>query len=277
MAMKPERAAELDALCLTFRQRLVRLLHAIQTGHPGGSLSACEILTVLYFEKASVNPADPRDPARDRIILSKGHAAPMLYLALAEKGFFPASDLAGLRQCGSHLQGHPCPSRTPGVELPSGPLGMGLSAGLGKALALRLDRSPAHVYVILGDGELNEGTVWEAAMAAAKFHPGNLTAIVDRNRVQLDGSCADIMPMGDLAAKWRAFGWKTLICDGHDVAALAGAFDEAKEEKASPTVIVAETIKGAGVSFMEGKNTWHGSPIGDEQLALALRELEGDI
>lgn len=275
MALSTQRREELEALCQKFRIDLIRQLHSAQTGHPGGSLSVCEILTTLFFEKAKSNPTSPRDPSRDRIILSKGHAAPMLYRILAEKGFFPVEDFAGLRQYGSHLQGHPCPSHTPGVEIPSGPLGLGLSAGVGMALSLRLDRNPAHVYVILGDGELNEGCIWEAAMSAAKFGLNNLTAIVDRNHVQLDGTSDAIMPLGDVAAKWRAFGWETLECDGHDVDALCTTIDAAKTTMGKPAVIVAECVKGKGVPFMEGKNTWHGNPIGKEQYAEAMGALAG--
>jgi transketolase len=275
--LTPQRSAELNNLCRTFRRDVIRLLHAIQTGHPGGSLSVCEILTVLYFVTAQIDATRPQDPQRDRILLSKGHAAPMLYRILAEKGFFPLADLQGLRQFGCHLQGHPCTERTPGVELPSGPLGIGLSAGLGKALALRLDDNPARVFVVLGDGELNEGTIWEAAMSAAKFGLDRVTAIVDRNHVQLDGPGDVIMPLADLAAKWLAFGWRVLTCNGHDVAALAEAYRQAgRDPGGRPTVILAETVKGKGVSFMEGKSAWHGSPINDAQLAQALLDLGGE-
>lgn len=275
MALSSQRREELEALCQKFRIDLIRQLHAVQTGHPGGSLSVCEILTALYFEKANTNPASPRDPSRDRIILSKGHAAPMLYRVLGEKGFFPLDDFAKLRQYGCHLQGHPCSAHTPGVEIPSGPLGLGLSAGIGMALSLRLDRNPARVYVVLGDGELNEGGVWEAAMCAAKYKLDNLLAIVDYNHVQLDGTSDAIMPLGDLAAKWRAFGWETLPCDGHDISALCETIDAARKIKAKPSVIIAESVKGKGVPFMEGKNTWHGNPIGKEQFAEAMVALGG--
>jgi Transketolase, N-terminal subunit len=275
MALSTQRIDELRALCQKFRIDLIRQLHSVQTGHPGGSLSVCEILTVLYFEKAKVTPASPCDPSRDRIILSKGHAAPMLYRILAEKGFFPHEDFAGLRRFGCHLQGHPCSKHTPGVEIPSGPLGLGLSAGIGMALSLRLSENPARVYVVLGDGELNEGCVWEAAMSANKYKLDNLTAIVDYNHIQLDGTSDDIMPMGDLAAKWRAFGWEVVSCDGHNIAAISNAIDICQRIEGRPAVILAESVKGKGVSFMEGKNSWHGSPINDEQYAVAMEELGG--
>ena len=268
-----ERKRELEALCGKFRVELIEQLHSIQTGHPGGSLSICEFMTALYFEKATVTPQNPKAPERDRIILSKGHAAPMLYLILGELGFFPKSDFKNLRQFGCHLQGHPCSLHTPGVEISAGPLGMGLSVGVGKALSLKQDKNDAQVYVILGDGELNEGTIWEAAMAANKFKTANLTAIVDRNGVQLDGTSDDIMPLGPLDAKWRAFGWNVLECDGHDLTQVCDAIDAAKAYTQGPTVIIANTVKGKGVSFMEGKNIWHGSPISADDYKQAIQEL----
>lgn len=274
MALSSQRKHALDTLCRSFRIRLIEMLHAAGSGHPGGSLSACEILATLYFEKANVDAENQHDPARDRIILSKGHAAPMLYIALAEKGFFPKEELFSLRRFGTRLQGHPCMKHTPGVELTSGPLGMGLSAGVGMALALRMDHNPATVYVVLGDGELNEGTVWEACMSAAKFQTDHLVAIVDRNHVQLDGPSDEIMPLFDVDAKFRAFGFSVFHCDGHDVAALAESIDAAKAAK-GPSVIIAETVKGKGISFMEGKNIWHGKPVDDAIRAAALGELEG--
>lgn len=267
--------ADLDALCNKFRKDVIRVLHDKQTGHPGGSLSVCEILTTLYFHTANVDPADPGAPGRDRIILCKGHAAPMLYRVLAEKGFFPVEEMNTLRDFNTRLQGHPCALTLPGVELSTGPLGTGLSAALGMALALRLDRSNAHVYAILGDGELNEGTVWEACMSASKFKADNLTAILDWNGVQLDGTSEEIMPMGDVEAKFLAFGWECFTCDGHDTSALCEAYEAAAQVKDKPSIVLAKTVKGKGVSFMEGKNTWHGSPIGDASYETAMRELGG--
>ncbi len=275
MSLSPDKIEQLNALCKKFRTDLVELLYRIQTGHPGGSLSVCEILTVLYFEKASVDPSNPCWEARDRIVLTKGHAAPMLYRVLAEKGFFPVEEMRTLRQIDSRLQGHPCSAETPGVELSTGPLGIGLSASVGMALGTRLSGSPSTVYAVMGDGELNEGTVWEAAMSAAKFSLDNLVVIVDHNGVQLDGTCEDIMPMGDLAAKFAAFGFAVLHCDGHDVADLAQSIDQAKQVKGKPTVILAKTVKGKGISFMEGKNIWHGKPISNEEYAAAMAELGG--
>lgn len=276
MSLSTVRTDELNALCRKFRIDVVERLHAIQTGHPGGSLSVCEILTALYFEKAGVDPANPAWPGRDRIVLTKGHAAPMLYRVLAEKGFFPVEEMKTLRQLNSRLQGHPCARETPGVELSTGPLGVGLAASVGMALGLRLSGNPVTVYAVMGDGELNEGTVWEACMSASKFRLDNLTVIVDLNGVQLDGTTQEIMPAGDVKAKFAAFGFEVLECDGHDVAALCAALDEAKAVKAKPAVILARTVKGKGVSFMEGKNVWHGRPINDDEYKLAMAELRGE-
>lgn len=274
MGLSAERKEYLNGLCRKFRQDLIRLLHAIQTGHPGGSLSATEILTTLYFEKLNIDAKRPQDPDRDRFILGKGHAAPMLYLVLAEKGFFPREELATLRQLDSHLQGHPCARKTCGVELSTGPLGLGLPAGLGMAMAARLDGRACRTVVLMGDGEMQEGIVWEAAMSAAKFAADNLLLIVDNNGVQLDGTLAEIMPMGDIAAKWRSFGWHVLHIDGHRVEMIDAAVDEAQTVKGKPTVIIADTIKGKGVSFMEGQSAWHGKPISQEEFEHAMQELE---
>lgn len=272
--MTTKEKQELERKCLSFRRELIEVLHEKRTGHPGGSLSVCEILTTLYFHTARVDAGAPEDPNRDRIILSKGHAAPMLYLCLAEKGYFPKEEMHTLRDLDTRLQGHPSSCCTPGVDLTAGPLGLGLSAGVGMALGLRGDGSDARVYVVLGDGELDEGTVWEGAMSAAKFGVSNLTAVVDLNGVQLDGTTAQIMPMTRLRERFQSFGWNCLECDGHDVEALSAAFEQAAEEKERPTVILAHTVKGKGVSFMEGKNTWHGAPIDDASYAMAMAELE---
>lgn len=268
------RCEELKLLCNLFRQEVLQTIHDVQSGHPGGSLSVCEILTVLYLEHAQVYPDAPHREGQDRVVLCKGHAAPMLYRVLAEKGYFPKETMATLRQINSLLQGHPC-THTPGVDMPSGPLGIGLAAAQGMALGMRLKGLDNYVYAILGDGEINEGTVWETAMSAPKFKLDHLIAVIDRNRVQLDGTMEQIMPTEPLAEKWAAFGWNVISCDGHDIAALDQAFTQAKANTGRPTVIIAETVKGKGVSFMEGKNTWHGAAISDENLALALAELRG--
>lgn len=276
MSIGKKRTDELRELCGTFRVELIKMLHRVQTGHPGGSLSAVEIVTALYFEKMKVDPENPQMEDRDRFILSKGHAAPMLYMALAHRGFFSVSELNTLRQLGSRLQGHPCAHKLPGVELSTGPLGLGLSAGLAAALSSGLTGQDYTVYVLLGDGEIQEGCVWEAAMSAAKFAPDNLVAILDHNGVQLDGTNEEIMPIGDVGAKFEAFGWHVIHIDGHDIAAICDAVDEAKAWRKGPVLIDAKTIKGKGVSFMEGKNIWHGRPIGDEDYCLALSELGGE-
>lgn len=273
--MNSEKAKELSELCNQFRKDVLTVLHEKQTGHPGGSLSVCEILTALYFDRMNVNPSDPSDPNRDRLVLCKGHAAPMLYRNLIEKGFLPKDSMATLRRINSQLQGHPS-NHTPGVEMPSGPLGIGLSAAQGMAMGLKLNGSPARVYAILGDGELDEGAVWEAAASAPKFALSNLTAIVDYNKVQLDGTTDEVMPLRDLEGKWKAFGWNVIRCNGHDISALHDAIENAKKVADKPTVIIADTIKGKGVSFMEGKAAWHGKAIPDAELAQAIEELGGD-
>ena len=273
--MQKERKIELQNLCVQFRNELVDILHSVQTGHPGGSLSCMEIVTTLYFEKMKVDPKNPKMEGRDRFVLSKGHAAPALYLVLAELGFFPKEELKTLRQINSNLQGHPCTHKTKGVELSTGPLGLGLSAGIGMALADKLKGNDAYTYVVLGDGEIQEGVIWEGALSAAKFKVNNLIAILDNNGVQLDGTLEEIMPMGDLKAKWASFGWNVITCDGHDVESISDAVDEAKKSTDKPSIIIAKTVKGKGVSFMEGKNIWHGKPINDEDYRNAKAELGG--
>ena len=275
MSLTSERKTALERLCNEFRITLIERLHAAKTGHPGGSLSVCEILTSLYFEKANVDAANPKWEGRDRIILTKGHAAPMLYIALAEKGFFPKEELATLRQLDTRLQGHPSSKLTPGVELSSGPLGIGLSAACGMAIGLKLNNNPATVYAIMGDGEINEGTVWEACMSAVKFKLDNLIVILDRNHVQLDGTSDDIMPMDNLDDRFKSFGFEVVNCGGHDVASICDAIDYCKTVKGRPSIIIAETVKGKGVSFMEGKNIYHGKLITDEEYTAAMAELRG--
>ena len=274
MSLTPERTAELQELCRQYRIDVLTAIHGAQSGHPGGSLSVCEILTLLYQQRMHVDAAHPDDPDRDRLVLCKGHAAPALYANLILKGILPAGSLSTLRQAGSPLRGHPC-NHTPGIDMSSGPLGMGLSAAQGIAMGLRLDGIGARVYAILGDGELNEGTVWEAAQSAPKFKLSNLTAVVDHNCVQLDGTTDEVMPLYNVGDKFRAFGWNVLECDGHDVSALNDAFEAAESYTEGPTMIVAHTVKGKGVSFMEGKCAWHGKAPNAEELAAALKELGG--
>ena len=275
--MNSEKIARLETKCRYFRRELIKLLHSIQTGHLGGSLSAVEIVTILYHDKRKIDPQNPKMENRDRFILSKGHAAPILYLNLADRGFFPKEDLKTLRQMNSYLQGHPCASKTPGVELSTGPLGLGLGAGVGMALSDKLKGNTAMTYVVLGDGEIQEGAVWEAALSASKFGVDHLIAILDHNGVQLDGTLEEIMPMGDISAKFEAFGWHVLSCDGHSIRDLSDAIDTAKSIKGKPVMIIADTVKGKGVSFMEGKNIWHGRPIGKEDYEKAISELGGAV
>jgi transketolase len=256
------------------RRHIVRMIAAAGSGHPGGSLSAADILTALYFGGVMrVDPSDPDWPGRDRLVLSKGHAAPALYAVLAERGFFPVEDLAGLRDIDSHLQGHPDMKGTPGVDASTGSLGQGLSFAVGLALASKLDRAPWRVYVLLGDGEVQEGQIWEAAMAAAHYRLDNLTAYLDHNGLQIDGRVEDVMSIRPVAAKWRAFGWHVIEVDGHDMEQLLRAAAEAAEVKDRPTMVVARTVKGRGVSFMENRAEWHGKAPTPQQLAEAMREL----
>ena len=257
------------------RLSVVEMIHRAGSGHTGGSLSAAEILTVLYDAVMRIRPDQPDWPLRDRLLLSKGHAAPALYATLARKGYFDPALLNTLRRIDSPLQGHPSMRDTPGVEISTGSLGMGLSVGVGMALAgRRINPGGAgRVFVLCGDGELQEGQNWEALMAASKWALSELTLIIDRNHVQLDGAVGDIMPLGDLARKLEAFGWRAIPCDGHDVRSLLEAFDAALSP-GPPAAIVAETVKGKGVSFMEGQAAWHGRPIGDDEYAQAVKELE---
>jgi transketolase len=267
---------ELPALCARLRNELIDVLHDRQTGHPGGSLSCCEILATLYFHTMNIDPKNPKMENRDRLVLSKGHAAPMLYLCLAHRGFFPPEEIKTLRQINSNLQGHPCAHKTPGVELSTGPLGLGLSAAVGMAEAAKLSGAEYNVFVVLGDGEIQEGIVWEAAMTANKYRTPNIIAILDHNGVQLDGTNDEIMPVGDIAAKFASFGWHVLPVDGHDTAALAAVYRRAMDYKEGPVLVIAETVKGKGISFMEGKSAWHGKPISDEEYAAAQKELQGN-
>lgn len=259
------------------RKGIIEAVHGAKAGHPGGSLSAADIFTYLYFEEMNINPADPRMEGRDRFVLSKGHTAPGLYSALANRGYFPVDDLPTLRHLGSYLQGHPCLQHVPGVDMSSGSLGQGISAAVGMALGARLSGKDFRVYTLLGDGEIEEGQVWEAAMSAAKYHLDNLCAVVDINGLQIDGTTDDVMPSEPLDKKFEAFNWNVLKVDGHDFAAIAAAFETAKTVKGKPTVILAKTVKGKGVSFMEGDAGWHGKAPNAEQYEKAHAELEAKI
>ncbi|WP_069591405.1 transketolase [Neomoorella thermoacetica] len=255
------------------RRDIVRMVGAAGSGHPGGSLSAVEIMTALYFKVMRLDPERPDWPERDRFVLSKGHAAPVLYAALAERGFFAVDKLDTLRRLGSPLQGHPDRKSLPGVEVSTGSLGHGLAVANGMALAGRLDGRDYRVYVLLGDGELEEGMVWEGAMAAAHYHLDNLTAIVDHNHLQIDGRVEEVMSPEPVADKFRAFGWEVMTIDGHDFGQILDALERAREVKGKPTVIIAETIKGKGVSFMENQAGWHGKAPKPEEVEKALAEL----
>jgi transketolase len=263
----------LTALARTLRRNVIDTLWRAQAGHPGGSLSAVEILAALFFRVMHIDPADPQWAQRDRFVLSKGHAATAYYVTLHQRGFFPAEVLATYDEIDSCLQAHP-DCHTPGVDMPSGSLGQGLSAGLGMALGLRLKGYDSRAFVLLGDGECQEGQVWEAAMAAPKFRLGNLTAIVDVNKVQLTGHTADVMPIEPLADKWRAFNWNVIEADGHSIPAIAEACEQAAVLPETPTVILAHTVKGKGISFMEDTHTWHSAVVTDEIRQKALAELD---
>jgi len=272
--LQPYSVEELQQKAKTLRRHIIRMIAASQSGHPGGSLSAVEIITSLYFNILRHDPENPQWLDRDRFILSKGHAAPVLYAALAECGYFHVDELLTLRKMGSRMQGHCDIGTTPGIEMSTGPLGQGLSFGIGCALAARLDKRDYRIYVLLGDGELDEGQVWEAAMAAAHFKLDNLVAIVDRNNIQLDGWTHDIMETEPLAQKWRAFGWRVSDIAGHDIPQLLTALEQAKTIKGKPTMLIARTVKGKGVSFMENKAEFHGKAPTPEQAGQALKELE---
>ncbi len=264
---------ELRQIANEVRKGILTGVHAAKSGHPGGSLGAADIMTYLYFEEMSVNPADPRWADRDRFVLSKGHCAPGLYAVLAEKGFFAKEELATLRHIGSILQGHPNMNDTPGVDMSTGSLGQGISAAVGMALAGKLDSKDYRVYAVLGDGEIQEGQVWEAAMAAGNFGLDNLCAIVDNN-IQIDGTIEEIMSPYPIDRKFEDFGWNVVHCDGHDAADIAKAFDAARACKGKPTMVIAHTVKGKGVSFMENSAEWHGNDPNTEQYLRAAAELD---
>ncbi|ADY57516.1 transketolase subunit A [Syntrophobotulus glycolicus DSM 8271] len=265
----------LEKMANIMRRDIIEMLFQAKSGHPGGSLSAAEIVAVLYFAEMNVDPQNPGWAQRDRFVLSKGHAAPVLYAALAEKGFFPREELKYLRKAGHLLQGHPDMKKIPGVDMSTGSLGQGISAACGMALAGKLDQASARVYALLGDGEMAEGLVWEAAMSAAHYKLDNLLAILDHNGLQIDGPNSEVMNIMPLADKWRSFGWHVIEADGHDVRQLLDACAEARAVKNKPTIIIAETIKGKGVSFMENQAGWHGNAPNAEQTEIALSELKG--
>ena len=274
MAHGPEMVADLSRRAYEYRAQVLRMVYGRQSGHIGGAFSIAEILTCLYFHHLRIDPDNPGWPDRDRLVFSKGHACAMLYTVLAHRGFFPVSELPTFRGFNSRLQGHPEPQKTPGVEVAAGPLGHGVAIGAGMALAARMEGSKRRVYAILGDGELNSGVIWEGLMVGAKFGLDNLTAIVDYNGVQQTGTTLRVMPTEPIADKWRSFNWHVIEIHGHNVAEVLAALDHADEVHGRPTVIIARTTKGKGVSFMENSPTWHGTPPNKAQFEAALAELE---
>ena len=273
MSITREQIEELERLCKETRKWIVRMIAASGTGHVGGSLSCVEILVTLYFRQLRIDPTNPRWPQRDRMLLSKGHAGPALYAVAALRGYFSTEELYTLDKPGTRLSKHVDRVKLPAADISAGMLGQGLSIGVGMALGARMTQNPSHIYVVLSDGEQQCGQTWEATMCAAKYHLDNLTAILDRNQLQVDGSTEDVMPIEPLAAKWRDFGWNVLEVDGHDVGQLLRAYDGALARKNQPTVIIALTAKGRGISFTEGKVQWHNQVFTQEQARAALAEL----
>ncbi len=267
--------AEIGQMANTLRLDVVRTINCCGDGHPGPAMSIAEMIALLYFHEMKIDPANPQWPERDRLVLSKGHACPILYAALARRGYFPLGDLPGLRTLGSHLQGHPDMNKTPGIDMTTGSLGHGIATGLGIALATRAQGYASRVYVITGDGELEEGLNWEAAMAAAHFRAGNLTVLVDVNHMQSGGEVASISSLYPLIDKFQAFGWHCQKADGHDVQSLKQALDEARRVTDRPSLIGCHTVKGKGIPYMEGDNSWHKKEPSNEQVQLAETALEG--
>ena len=265
---------ELQKIANEVRKDIVTALHSAKAGHPGGSLSAADVFTYLYFEEMNIDPKDPKKADRDRFVLSKGHTAPGYYSALAERGFFPKEDLKTLRHLGSYLQGHPDMKHIPGVDMSSGSLGQGISCAVGMALAGKMDHKDYRVYTLLGDGEIEEGQVWEASMFAGHRKLDNLVVIVDNNNMQIDGTLDEVCSPDPIDKKFEAFNFHVIhVADGNDFAQLAEAFKEARETKGMPTAIIAHTLKGKGVSYMEGQVGWHGKAPNDEEYAIAMEEL----
>ncbi len=267
---------ELEEISKLMRKDIVSMLTESASGHPGGSLSIADIMSVLFFKEMNISPENPKDPNRDRFVLSKGHAAPALYSALARKGYFPIEELKTLRKTGTRLQGHPNMNDLSGIDMSTGSLGQGISAAVGMALAGKLDKKDYRVYTILGDGELEEGQVWEASMSAAHYKLDNLTAFIDFNGLQIDGNTKDVMNPSPIDKKFEAFGWNVMVIDGHNYDEIIDAIEKAKNTKNKPTAIVCKTIKGKGVSFMENEASWHGTAPSKEQCEIALKEIGGE-
>ena len=275
--MTESRIKELQKIAYKIRRDAIDAVYSAASGHPGGSLSIAEILAYLYFEEMNIDPKNPRDPDRDRFVLSKGHAAPGLYAALAERGYFPVEELKTLRQIDSVLQGHPDMKHIPGIDMSTGSLGLGISAACGMALAAKQMKQDWRVWTIVGDGESEEGQVWEAAMFAAHYKLDNLCAIIDWNGLQIDGAVKDVMNPTPLDEKFKAFGWHVIMIDAHDLAAIDAAVKEAKATNGQPTAIIAKSVKGKGVSYMENAVNWHGAAPKQEQYEIAVKELDEKI
>lgn len=256
------------------RKDIIEEVYSAKSGHPGGSLSIADILTVLYFKEMNINPEDPKWEERDRLVLSKGHCSPALYSVLANRGFFPEEDLKTFRNINSYLQGHPDKNKVPGVDMTTGSLGQGLSAANGMAIAGKMDKKDYRVYCILGDGEIEEGQIWEAAMAANKYKLDNLCVIVDNNNLQIDGTIEEVMSSYPIDEKFKSFGFQVINIDGHDIDEIIKAFEVAKNVKDKPTCIISKTVKGKGISYMENQAGWHGKAPNDEQYEQAIKELE---
>ena len=265
---------ELKSISKLIRKDIVSMLTESASGHPGGSLSAADIVTTLFFKEMNIDPNNPKNPNRDRFVLSKGHAAPVLYSALARRGYFPVEELSTLRKFKSRLQGHPSIQYLPGIDMSTGSLGQGVSAAVGMALAGKIDENDYRVYTLLGDGELEEGQVWEASMCAAHYKLNNLTAFIDFNGLQIDGDITKVMNPCPIDKKFEAFGWNVLVIDGHNYEEIIDAIEKAKECKDKPTAVVCNTVKGKGVSFMENQVGWHGKAPNDEEYKIAMEELE---
>ena len=272
--MELNRVAELKEIARNVRIGIIDAVHSAASGHPGGSLSSADLMTYLYFEELNIDPADPQMADRDRFVLSKGHCSPALYSVLAHRGFFPVEDLKTFRKTTSYLQGHPDKNKVPGVDMSTGSLGQGVSTACGMALAAKLDKSDRRVWALVGDGEAEEGQVWESAMFAAHYDLDNLCYIIDWNGLQIDGAIDDVIGPAPFDTKFAAFGWNVVECDAHDFESIDAAVKAVKECKGKPSVIIAKSVKGKGVSFMENQASWHGSAPNAEQYAVAINDLK---
>lgn len=272
--MKINNIEELKNIAKTIRKDIIEEVYSANSGHPGGALSIADIITALYFNEMNIDPKNPKDENRDRLVLSKGHASAALYAALAEKGYFPKEDLKTFRNINSYLQGHPDMKHIPGVDMSTGSLGQGLSAANGIAMMFKLDKNPARVYCICGDGEIEEGQIWEAAMSSSKYKLDNLCLIIDNNNLQIDGTIEEVMSSYPIDDKFKSFGFNVITINGHDFSQILQAFEEAKNCKDKPTAIIAKTIKGKGITFMENQVGWHGKAPSQQEYEQAIKELE---